>query len=328
VESLAVGPPDDPATTMGPLIGPPNPRLAQAFAELDPGESWLVAPRPLDEAGETWTPGVRAGVRAGSWFQRTECFGPVLGIVAAADLDEAVRIQNDSAFGLTGGIHSLDPDEVERWTGAVEVGNAYVNRGITGAIVQRQPFGGWKRSSVGPGAKAGGPGYVAQLGTWHPTSPLDRAVWKGSDARWWRDVYGAELDPTGLFCESNVQRFRPLPLVGLRVGPGATEAEVERVRHAASTCGVPLVESRHHDEDDETFATRLPELGVERVRVVGAVGDVVRRAAADAWVHLADDPVTADGGVELRTYLREQSVTRTLHRFGNLVQAGTATPGR
>ena len=98
---------------------------------------------------------VRAGVSTGSWYFRTECFGPVLGLVRAADLDEALEIQNSSSFGLTGGIHTLDPGEVERWLAAVEVGNAYVNRHITGAIVQRQPFGGWKRSSVGPGAKAG-----------------------------------------------------------------------------------------------------------------------------------------------------------------------------
>jgi len=326
VESLAVGAADDPTTTMGPLIGGPNPRLARAFAELDPGESWLVAPRPLDDTGELWSPGVRDGVAPGSWFRRTECFGPVLGLVRADDLDHAIGIANDGEFGLTGGIHSLDPDEVAHWTEAIEVGNAYVNRGITGAIVQRQPFGGWKRSSVGPGAKAGGPGYVVQLGTWHPTTPLERSTWEASDARWWREVYGAELDPSDLFCESNVQRYRALPRVGLRVGPGATGDEVARVRAAAATCGVPLVESHHDVEDDDAFAARLRGLGVERIRVVGTVGDVARRAAAEAWVHLADDPVTADGGVELRTYLREQSVTRTLHRFGNLVQAAPRTP--
>ena len=121
VESLAVGPPDDVTSSVGPLIDDPNPRLARAFAELGPGESWLVEPRPLDDAGRLWSPGVRTGVAPGSWFHRTECFGPVLGLIAAGDLDEAIRIQNDSDFGLTGGIHSLDPAEVDRWIDAVEV---------------------------------------------------------------------------------------------------------------------------------------------------------------------------------------------------------------
>ena len=321
VESLDVGVAHHPTTTMGPLIGEPNPRLARAFTTLDAGEEWLVEPRPLDDARELWSPGVRLGVQPGSWFHQTECFGPVLGLVRAGDLDEAIAIQNDSAFGLTGGLHSLDPTEVDRWVDRVEVGNAYVNRGITGAIVQRQPFGGWKASSVGPGAKAGGPGYVVQLGTWHPTGALEPGTWEQSDATWWRSVYGIAHDPTGLFCESNLLRYRPLPRVGLRIGPGAGDAEVARVRAAAATCGVPLVESHHEQEDDATFARRLAELGVKRVRVVGGTGDGVRRAAATARVHLDEDPVTADGGVELRRYLREQAVARTLHRFGNLVQA-------
>jgi RHH-type transcriptional regulator, proline utilization regulon repressor / proline dehydrogenase / delta 1-pyrroline-5-carboxylate dehydrogenase len=326
VESLDVGPAHLPKTTMGPLIGEPNSRLDRAFHQLDPGEEWLVEPRPLDETGELWSPGVRIGVRPGSWFHRTECFGPVLGIVRAEDLDDAIAIQNDSAFGLTGGLHSLDPSEIDHWADRVEVGNAYVNRTITGAIVQRQPFGGWKASSVGAGAKAGGPGYVVQLGTWRPTSPLDAEVWEASDRRWWQSVYGIGHDPSGLFCESNVLRYRPLPRVALRIGPGADEAAVERVRHAALTCGVPLVESHHATESEEALAARLGTLGVERVRVVGAVGEALRRAAPRARIHVDADPVTADGGVELRRYLREQVVTRTLHRFGNLVQAGTGDP--
>ncbi len=319
VESLALGPPHEPTTTVGPIIGAPNPRLDRALRTLDEGERWLVEPRALDESGELWRPGVRLGVTGGSWFHRTECFGPVLGLMHARDLDEAIRLQNSSEFGLTGGIHSLDPAEIEQWTDAVEVGNAYVNRAITGAIVRRQPFGGWKRSSVGPGAKAGGRNYVAQLGTWHPTGPLEPAVWQASDRHWWDREFGVEHDPTGLFCESNLFRYRPRSGVGLRVGVGADDREVDRVRDAARTCGVSLVESRTDQEDDDAFAGRLGELGVEQVRVVGAVSEAMRVAAAAAGIHLADEPVTADGRIELRHYLREQSVSRTLHRFGNLV---------
>ena len=78
----------------------------------------------------------------------------------AATLEEAIRLQNASAYGLTAGLHSLDPEELRTWLARVEAGNLYVNRGITGAIVRRQPFGGWKRSSVGAGTKAGGPNYL------------------------------------------------------------------------------------------------------------------------------------------------------------------------
>src|SRR5688572_5395113 len=151
VRSLRVGAADDLSTMMAPLIGPPTDKLRRALTTLDEGESWLVEPRCLDADDRLWTPGVKVGVRPGSWFHRTECFGPVLGVMRAADLDEAIAFQNDVPFGLTGGIWTLDPTEVDRWVEQVEVGNAYVNRHTTGAIVRRQPFGGWKRSVVGPG---------------------------------------------------------------------------------------------------------------------------------------------------------------------------------
>ncbi len=337
VASLDVGPADRPTTTVGPLIGPPNERLARALTTLEPGETWLVEPEPVDADdpaldGRLWRPGVRDHVAPGSWFCRTECFGPVLGIVRVATLEEAIAVQNSSAFGLTGGIHSLDPDEVDVWVEAVEVGNAYVNRQITGAIVQRQPFGGWKASNVGPGAKAGGPGYVAQLGTWHPDGELDPGTWEASDRRAWDTWFGVDHDPTGLFCESNVLRHRPLPVLGVRVGAGTDPRAVDRVRHAADTAGVPLRISTEAGgalgpaSDDDAFADELAAWaaeGVTRVRVLGPVPDRWREVAAAHGVHLADDPVTAEGRIELAHLVREQAVSRTLHRFGNLVDART-----
>ncbi len=326
VESLAVGPSTDLTTTVNGLIGPPGDDLRRALTTLDPGEQWLVEPRRLADDDRIWFPGVRVGVQPGSWFHRTECFGPVLGLIAARDLDDAIAVQNSSAFGLTGGIQSLDPEEILSWKDRVEVGNAYVNKAITGAIVARQPFGGWKASSVGPGAKAGGPNYVAQLGRWTPSGDswgnpdewLAAAV--ADDERWWEQEYGIEHDPVGLFCESNVLRYRALPAIGLRIGPDVAPHEIERVRAAARRCGTPVIESWSSHEDDQAFAGRLPDMGVGRVRVLGPVTTEIREVAARANIHLADDPVTASGRVELAHHLREQSVSETLHRFGNLIR--------
>ena len=322
VTSLKVGPSTDLATTMGPTIDEPDGKLLRALTDLDDGEEWLVEPRRLDTA--TWTPGVRLGVRPGSWFHQTECFGPVLGLMPAGTLDEAIALQNATAYGLTGGIHTLEPAEIRRWSDAVEVGNAYINRGTTGAIVRRQPFGGWKRSSVGPGTKAGGPNYVARLGTWHPVEAgLGDDEWleaaRASDEAAWRTEFGVEHDPSGLFCESNVLRYRPLPRMALRAEADAAPRDVARVRTAARRCGVPLVESHAADEASGQFAARLDSLGVRRARVVGACSDELRAAANDAGVHIADDPVTTEGRIELLHYLREQSITRTTHRYGNVL---------
>jgi RHH-type proline utilization regulon transcriptional repressor/proline dehydrogenase/delta 1-pyrroline-5-carboxylate dehydrogenase len=330
VTSLRVGPADDRATDLGPVIAEPaeGTKLARALTQLEPGEEWLVEPRRHGDG--LWSPGVRLGVRPGSWFHRTECFGPVLGVMAARDLDHAIELQNGTDFGLTGGLHSLDDDEIERWLDRVEVGNAYVNRVTTGAIVRRQPFGGWKRSSVGPGAKAGGPNYVAGLGRWDaplPPPEAGRDEWRtwldaaeASDARAWDGEFGRGHDPSGLFCEDNVLRYLPLPAVLVRLEAGTPSTIQERIHSAARRCGTIAGFSLGEDESQERFAARLsPGSGVERVRVVGPIGPALRAAAASHDIHLADDPVTADGRRELLHYLREQAISRTRHRYGNVV---------
>jgi RHH-type proline utilization regulon transcriptional repressor/proline dehydrogenase/delta 1-pyrroline-5-carboxylate dehydrogenase len=309
------------------MIAPVGGTLARGLTELDAGEEWLVEPRQLDGSGRLWRPGVRLGVRQGSWFQQTECFGPVLGLIEAPDLEAAIAIQNATGYGLTAGLHTLDPAEAGQWLDEVEAGNAYVNKPITGAIVHRQPFGGWKQSSVGPGAKAGGPNYVMQLGTWHPrrepgaTGQQFLIAAAASDHGWWSREFAVEHDPAGLFCEANLFRYRPLPMIAIRVGAGTGDLELERVLAAAAVCGVPTLVSPAGDEPDDDFLQRVLTLGLDRVRALGEVSYRLRQEAAGRLIHIADDPVTANGRIELRHYLREQSVSRSLHRFGNLVAA-------
>ncbi len=88
--------------------------------------------------------------------------------MVAPDFTTAIKWQNRTDFGLTAGLQSLDEAECELWMDRIQAGNLYVNRGTTGAIVNRQPFGGWRRSSVGPTAKAGGHHYVNSLRRWAP----------------------------------------------------------------------------------------------------------------------------------------------------------------
>ncbi|GCD20291.1 proline dehydrogenase [Cellulomonas algicola] len=326
VASLRVGHSDDLATSVPPLVEPASGKLLRALTTLDAGEEWLVAPRPLDVSGRLWTPGVRHGVAPGSWFHTTECFGPVLGIMRARTLDEAIAWQNAVAFGLTGGLHSLDEDEVTTWLDRVEVGNAYVNRGTTGAIVRRQPFGGWKASVVGPGAKAGGPHYVAQLGTWSdaPDVPTDDAAWlewaRSDDRRAWDETFAREHDPSGLAVEQNVLRYRAVPALTVRVGDDARPVAVQRVLHAAATAGVPTTVSDVAAEPHDAFAERVASGAVSgRVRVVGRGPGLRAAAAARAGeVTVLDAPVLASAARELLTVVREQAVSRTRHRFGHL----------
>jgi len=376
VTSLAVGRSDDPASAVTPVIRPPSGPLARGLTTLDAGEEWLVEPRMVDGNPCLWSPGVKLGVRPGSWYHRTECFGPVLGLMRADDLDHAIELQNASDFGLTGGIHSLDAREVERWRSRVQVGNAYVNRGTTGAIVRRQPFGGWKRSAFGPGAKAGGPNYVLQFSTWRqaadPVSGAEpapavaglaadlAAVLPGgpdgpeaatlqaaarSQAAAMADEFGVAHDPSQLHGETNTFRYRTLRRAVLRVSGAhrAADLEIAIVALAARTAGLALAVSADVDspvlavlrrsgrqvriEADEAFAARLAAPGGpgEVVRHLGPVAVDVRRAAADRHLAIIDAAAVAGGRLELRWCFREQAVSESTHRYGNVVVPPTGS---
>ena len=108
-----------------------------------------------------WTPGVREGVRRGSEYHLVEYFGPILGVMTAETLAEAIDIVNDVDYGLTSGLHSLNPAEIAQWVDGIQAGNLYINRGTTGAMVDRQPFGGFKMSGIG--TKTGGPDYLLEF---------------------------------------------------------------------------------------------------------------------------------------------------------------------
>ena len=358
VTSLRVGVPDDLGTGMGPVIEVPSGKLLRAFTTLEDGESWAVAPAPVappegreEWEGRLWSPGVRAGVAPGSWFHLTECFGPVLGVMRADSLEQAIAWQNAVPFGLTGGLHSLDPDEIATWLEQAEVGNAYVNRHITGAVVQRQPFGGWKGSVVGPGAKAGGPGYVAQLGrvvevdgaAWGERAALGdgeidlAAIGEADDA--WAAAALAGSDASGLVAEENTLRYRPVPSVTVRVGEGASRWDLLRVLNAATGAlaiedvavsvapgagGEPATFLPWVSESEEAFATRVALGEVERVRWIGRPGagapTSLWEAAIASGATVLDADVAAASDVELHTLVREQAISRTRHRFGHLTE--------
>ncbi len=266
VQSLVIGYPTEPATQMGPLIEPASGKLLDGLTTLGAGERWLIEPRQLDASGRLWSPGVRAGVRAGSRFHLTEFFGPILGVMTAATLEEAIALQNQVDYGLTSGLHSLNPEEMALWLGSIQAGNLYINRGITGAIVQRQPFGGWKKSAVGTGHKAGGPNYLVNLGGWlsHESASvaavtdvrvtgllaatrasvsnadaafLERSF--SSDAAAWASEFGVARDVSALGVERNIFRY-VARAVTVRLSAAQSLAPLVRVVGAGLISGATL----------------------------------------------------------------------------------------
>ncbi|QBE49395.1 proline dehydrogenase family protein [Leucobacter triazinivorans] len=258
VRSLKVGTPEHLETQMGTVINAPDGKLLRGLTTLGPGEEWLIEPAPVESdsplardaqgRSKLWSPGVRDGVRRGSEYHLTEYFGPILGIMTAETLDEAIDMVNEIDYGLTSGLHSLDRDELALWLRRVEAGNLYVNRGITGAIVRRQSFGGWKKSAIGAGTKAGGPNYLHGLGDWTDApvagelraprpaaAPLLTAAQQagvagaeldwlraalGSDAAAWDDEFGIARDASQLGVERNLLRYLPVP-VTIRIAADA-----------------------------------------------------------------------------------------------------------
>lgn len=364
VRSLRVGYPWDLSAQMGPLIAPAEGKLLRGLTALGDGESWLLEPRRLDDSGRLWSPGVRRGVLRGSEYHRTEYFGPILGIMTAASLHEAVAIVNEVDYGLTSGLHSLNSEEVGYWLEHIQAGNLYVNRGITGAIVQRQPFGGWKKSAVGAGTKAGGPNYLFGMGSWRDVllPPVAGAVtgvparilesmggeehhgWLegalSDDARLWAEEFGVAKDVSGLRTERNMFRYLPVPVV-IRYDGGASGrgvAGLARVAAAGLLAGAPLTVSSAIDlpgplervlraanvalmvEDGDAWidrVTRLSRTGPARIRLIGANLPALAQAVGgspDIAVYGSD--VVSAGRVELLTFLHEQAVSITAHRYG------------
>jgi RHH-type proline utilization regulon transcriptional repressor/proline dehydrogenase/delta 1-pyrroline-5-carboxylate dehydrogenase len=279
VRSLKVGTPEHLETQMGTVITAPDGKLLRGLTALGPGEKWLIEPKPLESdsplardgkgGNKLWSPGVRDGVERGSEYHLTEYFGPILGIMTAKTLDEAIDIVNEIDYGLTSGLHSLDRDDLALWLNRIEAGNLYVNRGITGAIVRRQSFGGWKKSAIGAGTKAGGPNYLHGLGDWTDApvagelraprprvAPLLTAAQQagiageeldwlrtalGTDAAAWEDEFGIARDASGLGVERNLLRYLPVPLT-VRITADAPLHRALRVIGAGLAAGsAPVV---------------------------------------------------------------------------------------
>jgi len=296
VTSLEVGMPWDEASRVGPLIEPAQGKLLQALTTLEPGQRWVVEPKKLDDDGALWRPGIREGVQPGSAFHRTEYFGPVLGIMTAETLDEAIEIVNAIEYGLTSGLHALDSAEIDTWLARIEAGNVYVNRGTTGAIVRRQPFGGWKKSAVGAGTKAGGPHYLFGFGSWTdaetsaPRTPdalaapalaavpaADRewvASALASDAAAWASEFSLARDATALESEQNVLRYAAVP-VTVRVEDASSAALVRVVAAGVRAGSVVTVSSAV----ELTPAVRAWLEGVGVRAAVEDTADWARRAA-------------------------------------------------
>jgi RHH-type proline utilization regulon transcriptional repressor/proline dehydrogenase/delta 1-pyrroline-5-carboxylate dehydrogenase len=267
VMSLPVGPAWDLSSKIVPLIREPGRDLLRGLTTLDRGETWLVKPKQDSRVPNLWSPGVKWGVREGSFMHQTELFGPVVGVMRAKNLNHAIHLANGTPYGLTSGLQSLDEREQKEWLQKIEAGNLYINRSITGAIVRRQPFGGFKGSGFGPGAKAGGPNYVPQFAVAHQSSlpqekaavgPIvdnltnfikklelskdDLSLWYASVANYafWAKRFQHEHDPSKILGQDNFLTYRPYSRICFRLQSTDQPIDILRVCAAALLTETPM----------------------------------------------------------------------------------------
>ena len=330
--SLKVGGVWNAGNIVGPMITNQNEKLAKA-CKLEPGEKWLIAPEFVDDKQYILRPTVKVNVKPDSYTFRTELFAPLLAVTPYDTLEEAVDLVNSLDYGLTSGLQSLDEQEQKYWKNHVLAGNLYINRGITGAVVNRQPFGGMKLSAFGPGLKAGGPNYCLQF-MYVTDKPGTVTDYRQSYATWYEKEFkhARNIQPK-IRGEQNVFRYLPVKDgMVLRLFGDETLEQVQMVQLAAQTVGTSLVisvDSKHplagqlsgsvKQENLAAFCERMKQFG--RVRTISAnVPEVVFEAAANCDKYIAQSVPVRDGRIELALYIQEQSISNEYHRYGSQIE--------
>ncbi len=175
IESIKIGPPEDPQNFMGPVVNEAALNKSKEYIEIGKREGKQLLTRKAEGEGYYVGPAVFTDIHPSARLAQEEIFGPVLSVIRADNVDEAIQIANGVQYALTGGIFSRSPANIEKAKREFMVGNLYINRKITGALVGRQPFGGFGMSGVG--SKAGGPDYLLQF--MNPRSICENTLRKG-----------------------------------------------------------------------------------------------------------------------------------------------------
>ncbi len=328
--SLKVGGVWNAGNIVGPMITNKNDKLEQAF-KLEPGERWLIAPEFVDEKKYILKPTIKVDVKPESFTFRTELFAPLLAVAPYDTLEQAVELVNGLDYGLTSGLQSLDEQEQRYWKNHIQAGNLYINRGITGAVVNRQPFGGMKLSAFGPGLKAGGPNYCAQFMTITDREGTT-TDYKKSYADWYEKEFkhARNIQPK-IRGEQNVFRYLPLSNMVFRLFGDETLEQVQMVQLAAKTVGTPLTISADADHPLVKQLENVKTEGItafcnsmknyERVRTISKnVPDEVFQAAAFCDKYIAQAAPVHNGRIELAHYIKEQSISNEYHRYGSQIE--------
>jgi RHH-type transcriptional regulator, proline utilization regulon repressor / proline dehydrogenase / delta 1-pyrroline-5-carboxylate dehydrogenase len=349
---------------IGSLVNFPSGNLEKALSNLDKGETWVLDPSYADNNPYMLKPSIRWGTLRGDFCHMHELFGPVLSVMCAENLADAIDIVNATGYGLTSGLESLDEREQKIFKEKLHAGNLYINRMTTGAIVIRQPFGGMGKSAIGSGKKAGGFNYISQFMKlrFEEKSPfldeenkilysLEKALRLTNDFTHWLEThFNKEHDYSNIRGESNVIRYIGVKSVLLRFEEEDVLYEMLASISAAKMVGAKVYVSIPKNpkseallylkeknsvllDTDDTFAledeTALVEAmqSVERIRFLRVPKIAVYEAVAQYALYIATESFVEHGRIELMHYFIEQSVSDSYHRYGNLGLRGLVKQG-
>ena len=363
--SLNVGSVWELQNRVGSLVNLPSGNLKKSLSMLDEGEEWAIAPSYADSDNPYMLkPSIRWGTKRGDFCHTNELFGPVLSVMCAKNLEDAIDIVNSTGYGLTSGLESLDDREQNIFKEKLRAGNLYINRMTTGAIVIRQPFGGMGKSAIGSGKKAGGFNYISQFMniSLKDNSPqieakdkiahsLEKVVNIKSDFGYWLEThFNKEHDYSHIRGESNIIRYIGVKSVLFRFSEDDALDEMLSSIAIAKIVGAKIylslpqnpqsealnyIKEKHSSliNRDDTFAledeTALIKAmqTVERIRFLKPPDISIYEAVAPYALYIATEPFVEHGRIELMHYFIEQSISDSYHRYGNLGVRGLTKKG-
>lgn len=370
--SISVGSVWDFKNRMGSLTNQITGNLFKALDCLEEGEEWALKPQYEKNNPYMLKPAIKWGVNEGSFCHMTELFGPVLTVMRANNLKHAIKIVNDTGYGLTSGIESLDEREVSYWKEHLNAGNLYVNRGTTGAIVLRQPFGGMGKSAIGAGRKVGFFNYITQFVNFKELSkPKVKKIYQNNVIQFigschssfthngefeklemalqsyyenYENEFSVEKDYVKIRGEDNYFRYIPLNRVVIRVDSSDNlfdiclrilASGISKVNFTVSInrndeikkflqTAVPLFTTADNmiEQDDISFIETLKLFDRVIYSYIKKVPQCVFEAASKSKTFILRHPPMMEGRLELLNYFKEQSISHSFHRYGNISGRG------
>ncbi|GLH57749.1 bifunctional proline dehydrogenase/L-glutamate gamma-semialdehyde dehydrogenase [Helicobacter ailurogastricus] len=274
-KSMGVGDPLNLWNKIGALADMPNPKVQKALNNIEAHEEWAIKPEFCNDNSYLMQPCIKYGTKKGDYTHMTELFVPYLSVMKAKDLKEAIEIANATGYGLTGALESLDEREWDYYIENIEVGNLYINKPSTGAIVLRQPFGGIKKSAVGLGRKVGVYNYATQFvhieeipaeNTHNGNTPFIQALESFNQhhndtlkeivqmARNYAHYHATEFSQKHQFVqirgEENWFAYTKVASIGFRLRPEDSLIDIFSVLMAAAVCQIPLTISLTSQTDN------------------------------------------------------------------------------